>query len=439
MSLNTHISWPAAPLTASLVHQALKSLPTSDILSKGLQGSTPLLQWSTYDDIDHELTHFHRKTVLSSSYIFRKALIRKHYLTRTIETYVKKHPGSVLTDASPRTFEVEISFADELDDMWTDELWELGRELESGTSWWILKPGMADRGMGIRLFHSKEDLQKIFQSFEEGESDEEEDELPEGGTGVVTSQLRHFVLQEYIMNPLLLDPSETLNRGTRLEDLIGRKFHLRVYCISSGDIQVYMYNRILALFSPAPYIDLSLGRSQDVDSLELDLTPHLTNTSLQTHFGDDNVRLFNDLEGCHILSGDSTMKIQQSDIDSLMTQIREVLADTFKAALQSPVHFQALPNAFELFGVDFLISHVPSSRTRPFQINLLEINSEPAIELTGPKLTWILEDLFESIAEVCVKPFFAQAESRETMETWEIGEVRHNFLKCMDEKVRGPS
>lgn len=49
---------------------------------------------------------------------------------------------------------------------------------------------MADRGMGIRLFHSKDSLQQIFEEFEE----EEDDENP-SDTNVVTSQLRHFVIQ----------------------------------------------------------------------------------------------------------------------------------------------------------------------------------------------------------------------------------------------------
>jgi tubulin--tyrosine ligase len=53
---------------------------------------------------------------------------------------------------------------------------------------------MADRGMGIRIFNNKEHLQDIFESFEE-DSDEEGKEDEDGGTDVVTSQLRHFVMQ----------------------------------------------------------------------------------------------------------------------------------------------------------------------------------------------------------------------------------------------------
>ncbi|KAF8807556.1 tubulin-tyrosine ligase [Phlegmacium glaucopus] len=432
-TVNARVSWPAAPLTASLVQGALKKITIP--VSYAQTNDCPLLQWSTYDEIDHERSHFNNGAVLSSSYIFRKALIRKHYLSRTIHSFLTKYPSSVLSDATPRTYEIEISFADELEEMWTDELWELGNELSSGNSWWILKPGMADRGMGIRLFHTKEDLQQIFESFEDDSDESDDDERNDGSaTGVLTSQLRHFVIQEYIMNPLLLDPSETLNKGASPQELAARKFHLRVYCLAVGDIRVYLYNRILALFSSAPYVT----PLSDQDAFSLDLTPHLTNTSLQIQCGDDNVRLLDELVGCRILSGESNAILRSSDIDAIVIQMRDVLADTFKAALQNPVHFQVLPNAFELFGVDFLVSHAPSYTSCPFQTKLLEINSEPAIELTGPRLTWILEDLFDSIAETCVTPFFTEKGDLTAAEPWVVGEVRQHLVKCLDEQVRGP-
>jgi tubulin--tyrosine ligase len=106
--------------------------------------------------------------------------------------------------------------------------------------------------------------------------------------------------------------------------------------LAVGDIRIYLYDRILALFSSVPYV----APSSDLDSFLLDLTPHLTNTSLQIQCGDDNVRLLDELVGCHILSGESNAILRSSDIDKIIIQIRDVLADTFKAALQNPVHFQ---------------------------------------------------------------------------------------------------
>jgi len=140
--ISASVSWPAAPLTDSLVRSALHRLsaPVEFVNREDLDDVQKPLQWSTYDEVDHELTLVKRGTLLSSSYTFRKALIRKHFLSRIIKSYLTKKPKSILNWACPRTFELEISFADELDELWTDELWELGSELETNSSWWILKP-----------------------------------------------------------------------------------------------------------------------------------------------------------------------------------------------------------------------------------------------------------------------------------------------------------
>jgi tubulin--tyrosine ligase len=95
---------------------------------------------------------------------------------------------------------------------------------------------------------------------------------------------------------------------------------------------------------------------------------------------------------------------------------------------------QPLPNAFELFGVDFLVSHTPNASPNPFHVKILEINSEPAIELTGPRLNWILVDLFDAIANVCVEPFFAEPKSGQN--SCDMTETQHHLLKCLDEKLR---
>jgi tubulin--tyrosine ligase len=220
-TVNAVVSWPSAPLTASLVHKSLESLglPLS-FTSEIPEPYQLLLQWSTYDALDHELAASNPTNVLVSSYTIRKALIRKHFLSQCLLAYTTKHPDSVLTKAVPRTWYIDISFADELDEMWTDELWDLGQELGSPAKWWILKPGMADRGNDIHIFNSKAALRGIFDKFE-GDLDSDEDS--EDAPATITSHLRHFViqvssnsnvvylhdyqlLQEYISSPLLLDP-----------------------------------------------------------------------------------------------------------------------------------------------------------------------------------------------------------------------------------------
>lgn len=217
--------------------------------------------------------------------------------------------------------------------------------------------------------------------------------------------------------------------------------HLRVYCVASGALKVYMYERILALFAPAPY---EPPQAAD-DEHAMDLAPHLTNTALQQERGEEGVRLLDELVGCHIISADGDSLFSAENVSELKQQIADILADTFKAAVSNPIHFQVskapcqsvirlndiktLPNAFELFGVDFLVSHVGET----LHVSLLEINAEPSIELTGPRLTWILEDLFVAIGAVCVEPFFTDSDNGD----YEVGKTRHNLRKCLELDVYG--
>jgi hypothetical protein len=201
------VSYPDAPYTEALVKNALASvLPAVTI-----HNSSPLinrdhnriLQWCTYDEMSHDLTLKYPRTVLSSCYAIRKSFIRKHFLHRTIQEYTAKNPDSVLKACIPTTWDLDITHSDELDEMWVDDLYDLAEILPDESSfrseeeevWFILKPGMADRGMGIRLFKSKDGLQRIFDSFEESEGDESETEGSHNDTNVMTSQLRHFVIQ----------------------------------------------------------------------------------------------------------------------------------------------------------------------------------------------------------------------------------------------------
>lgn len=72
-------------------------------------------------------------------------------------------------------------------------------------------------------------------------------------------------------------------------------------------------------------------------------------------------------------------------------------------------------------------------------MKILEVNAEPAIELTGPRLTWILQDLFDAIGEVCVKPFVVGRPGPEASseEKWDVGGTKLHLRKCLASEVRG--
>ncbi|KAI1411135.1 sure-like protein [Hypoxylon sp. FL1857] len=403
----------------------------SKLLPEG--SNSPILQITPYEAIDWDYVEAHPQTCLVNSYMLRKALIRKHYLGATVEHWVAKRPDSVLATHVKRSEAFELDYAEFLDDALV-EAFDLRASLERNAEregegdgereWWILKPSMSDRAQGIRLFSTMEELQGIFDEWEEGISDSEEEgedgdregDAGEGngdrdggggggggdadassqGNNITTSHLRHFVAQPYIHPPLLL-PGDN------------RKFHIRTYVACVGSLDVYVYRHMLALFAGKPYAapasasaaaSTSTGADIDADAdadtsspdnpgaPQIDLEAHLTNTCLQRSVADGTVRRFWDLPL------DATQK------EDIFNQICQVTGEVFEAAARAMLmHFRPLSNAFELFGLDFLVDAHGTAW-------LLEVNAFPDFKQTGEELSGLVRGLWEEVLGKAVGGFF---------------------------------
>ncbi|KAK0824853.1 hypothetical protein LTR73_007406 [Friedmanniomyces endolithicus] len=412
-----------AALTARLPPDLLVFLTPS---SPAPPPDSKYLQWRQYEDIDFERLLAKPRTCLANSYVIRKALIRKHYLADVVAHWVAKWPGSVLERCVKGGVEFEVDYAEFLDEALV-EGWELkeswarnegleGRERE----WWILKPGMSERGEGVRLFSSEEELRAIFEEWDPLSDDDAEDEAedeesaahsgdenhvpksqpqpllssPNGKpNGIITSQLRHFIAQPYIHPPLLLPAPHPLAT---------RKFHLRTYVLASGALQVYVYRRILALFAAETYQAPTVGNSAE-------LGRHLTNTCLQdSGEREGSVREFWGLPDTIPSLSPNPQDGSEGEGEAGQTDWREhvfseicaITSATFEAAARvSSTHFQVLPNSFEIFGVDFLVDGEGG-------VWLLEVNAFPDFGQTGEELRGVVRGLVEGVVEVGVMPFF---------------------------------
>jgi tubulin---tyrosine ligase len=368
---------------------SIKQLPSPD---------SPLLQFMSYESLDFEHALRHPKSSLICAYVIRKALIRKHYLTNTISTWLVKNPASALRNHFKAAANFELDYAEFLDEALVDA-WDLNesmarnealRDKDEKKEWWILKPGMSDGGNGIRLFCSMQQLRRIFEEWDEdedGKQQEEEDDVQSleestdnaaaSPNGVMTSQLRHFISQPYIDPPLLLP-----TRGNR-------KFHVRVYAVAVGALKVYVYKEMLALFAAKTYRSLSNLQ----DGAEVELASHLTNTCSQdSATREASVVRFWDLE-------DAAAKSNWKE--KICEQICEVTGEVFEAAAREQmVHFQALPNAFEVFGVDFLVDAA-------YNVWLLELNAYPDFKQTGEHLQNVVAGrLFREVMRTAIRLFF---------------------------------
>ncbi|KAI9786629.1 MAG: hypothetical protein M1839_006180 [Geoglossum umbratile] len=375
------------PLLLSALHKHIPNLRFISSVSELPTPQAPLLQYASYEALSFPHTLAHPTTSLANAYVIRKALIRKHYLASTVRIWLSKHPSSILKKLVKPTVELELDYAEYLDEALA-EAWELREAFDRNEGmgaeekeWWILKPGMSDRGVGIRLFSSEEELKAIFQGWEDAAPDStcSEDDignaestiaLPErSDSPIMISQLRHFVAQPYIDPPFLL-PSNP------------RKFHIRAYVLAVGSLRVYVYREMLALFAAVPYQTPS-------STTTLDLRAHLTNTCLQGENKEGSVERFWALG--HV--GDAWK-------EKVWEQICEVTGEVFEAASrENMVHFQTLPNAFEVFGIDYLID-------KHMNAWLLEINAFPDFVQAGSDLKGVIAGLFDSIVQAAVIPFF---------------------------------
>ncbi|OTB03629.1 hypothetical protein M426DRAFT_60136 [Hypoxylon sp. CI-4A] len=382
----TLLSMPASAIPGEPISLA-KLLPSNS--------SSPVLQITPYEAIDWDYVAEHPKTCLVNSYMLRKALIRKHYLSATVEHWVAKRPDSLLKTHVKRAEAFELDYAEFLDDALV-EAFDLRASLEKNAErdekekeWWILKPSMSDRGQGIRLFSSMEELQGIFDEWEEGvgDADADDDAEPEKST-ITTSHLRHFVAQPYI-HPPLLTPGDN------------RKFHIRTYVACVGDLDVYVYRPMLALFAGKPYVapgstPTSTSTSTSA-STPIDLEAHLTNTCLQRSATDGTVRAFWDMPPLE----------EARQKEDIFGQICAVAGDAFEAAARAMLmHFRPLRNAFEIYGLDFLVD----ARGRAW---LLEVNAFPDFKQTGPELRDLVAGLWEEVLRRSLGGFLGAGDNGE--------------------------
>ncbi|KAI9800491.1 MAG: hypothetical protein M1825_004039 [Sarcosagium campestre] len=444
-----------------------------DDISELPSASATILQFRAYESIAFDHLHAHPASSVANAYMIRKALIRKHYLAHTVHVWQTKHPDSPLRHHVKPALDFELDYAEFLDDALLEayELHDSFRrnaqkisfseregeaeaegededEAPTRREWWILKPGMADRGQGVRLFSSEEELRRIFEEWEPDSSDDDDDDgaaaaaddddndvddenvKEDAASAIMTSHLRHFVVQPYIDPPLLVvpPPSSTTapNDGREGRDGVPRphKFHIRAYVLALSSLRVYVHRELLALFASEPYVP---------PSADADLSAHLTNTCLQPRrstgmLKDEMENEERERRNSRDQTATKTQTVHSLDSlplsaelhASIVTQIHTVTGALFEAAAgAASVHFQPRSNAFELFGVDFLVDVDGVAW-------LLEVNAFPDFAQTGDVLRdRVIGALFEDVVGLVLWEFFG-------LESVNAGSRQSGLIKVLD-------
>ncbi len=194
---------------------------------------------------------------------------------------------------------------------------------------WVVKPPDSSNAVGVEFFRADEAesvAQRIFPE-EAGGRDE-----------------RGYILQEYI-SPMILDK------------LGGCKFHIRLLVVLLGRLKVFMHRspRVLAATEPWRAADFQ-NRFMHISNKSVNITcpsydASVQNVDLATAFGAD-------------YAGELLVQMENA--------CQQVFRRVYRDAKMS--EFMALPNCYELFGVDFVVNKLG-------RMFLLEVNPEPSMGL----------------------------------------------------------
>ncbi|KAH8553942.1 tubulin-tyrosine ligase family-domain-containing protein [Umbelopsis sp. PMI_123] len=418
------------PYTHELVKKSLKDCSKFDwIIEENItndsidEGDLIHLQWLEYELINWDTLASRPTETLANSYCIRKGLIRKSQMAYNLTKYMSKNPESILKDAIPETWLFELDHIDYLDEA-MNEVFEVERDLadnegrESDRKAFIIKPSMANKAAGIHIFDTMEGLQALFERTRLDSDDQDDDEVEEENENEEEeeeedydeddeedlSQIREWVIQRYVQHPLLLCGN--------------RKFHVRAYVLAVSNIQVYLYSDMLALFALKPFDEYDLS----------DQLAHITNTCVQTDqdtfVESDSVKLFWDLK--------NQEGVTEDNLNSIFKQMQETLRDIFDACTSEMTTFQAIPNAFELYGIDFLID-------KDMKVYFLEANAFPDFKQTGNNLQHIIGDLFAETIQLAVDPFFEKNIVDASLSEEASNKPSHNrFVKVFERQLLGP-
>lgn len=308
------------------------------------------LQWDEYETINW--SRVLKGKLIANAYCIRKGLIRKGQLANNINKYRSKYPESILAHCFPETQPFELEHPEYVEETLC-ELPEIKYMPEGQV--WILKPNVLNQAHGLRIFKSVEEFSEIIQ------------ECPE--------DIREWVVQRYITNPLLIN---------------NKKFHIRAYVVCVGDLEVYLWSDMLALFSAEDY---------DLDDLG-NVRAHITNTCAQHALAKQD-----DFETNEEILVQKVIELDQQghlNAHEITDKISGILNDTF-AAVHTEMDFMPLPNAFELFGFDFIVSDDKN-------VWLLEANAEPDMAMTGDRLRPLIIDFLQSAKHLVTTKLFHQEE-----------------------------
>ena len=279
-------------------------------------------------------------------------ICRKSFLVDTMRTYFGTL-GQKLPDYLPLSFlfypaKPEKSERAQFKIAFESRKQKIGQE----KNLWILKPSDGSKGRDIIVL---DDVEEIINHV---------DKQKEGSIA--------WVVQEYIINPLLLDGN--------------RKFDVRCWVLLDSNYNMWLYKEgVLRTTSVAFSLDKETLSNKFI---------HLSNHCIQTKHKDygkfepTNEMFFEEFQT--YLEDNFNVSLDEV----IIPQIKEIVKTTLMAAKDQLQTLDGSPyKSFNVFGYDFMID-------TDMKVHLIEINSSPAVAAK------LLPDFTKSLVEKAIDPIF---------------------------------
>ena len=263
-----------------------------------------------------------------------------------------------------------------------------------GKNFWVLKASNLNRGQCIRLLDSKEKFHEIIKDWSQGinlkntnkgttenniqfrlnsESNQQKnEEIPMSDTYITEK----IVVQKYIEKPLCY---------------YGRKCDMRVWVMLTQGLKVYVYKEGHLKTCSEKY---------DVNN-QKDAFVHITNYSFQKHclnfqkFELGNEVPFYDFQKYL----DKEFKDNKIDVKkNIMDQVKYIVGLTMKS-VKEKINANNRNFCFEIFGYDFMMDI-------NFNVYLLEINTNPGLEISSPWIKAIVPRMVDDALRLTIDEVF---------------------------------
>ncbi|KRX01751.1 hypothetical protein PPERSA_01621 [Pseudocohnilembus persalinus] len=305
--------------------------------------------------------------------------------------------------------------------------------MHQGKNMWIFKPSDNNRGIGIRIFSTIQELILILQEFYNiqqicDEDDESTDSHSNSnssqynnnnnksnyihncaynnlssrpvtaqqqnsrtvsqfkGKGFLQKQKQqqinnNFVIQKYIEKPLLINE---------------RKFDLRIWVLIAPDMQLYVFKEGYLRLSGEKY---NIQQNYSNNNSNKNQVMHLTNNAIQKH-----AKSYGKYEEGNQMNYDQFEDyLEKKQIDlkfrkKILPKMKEIVALTY-SSVKEKLNPNKYENCFEIFGYDFFID-------ADYQVWLIEANTNPCLEESSQIQKELLPRMLNDAFKICLDKNF---------------------------------